>query len=226
MVRRLEADPARRSALPVKPSKPVPACAGSSPTWRRCLPATSPTPRPGIYPVPENEDGGLRRHSCAQPRVLPRRAGGRAAARRGDRRAKWREAKRRKAAGLLSAELPLPVGRLADGGVRAPLRHAGGGALLRRRERHAPAGAGADGGGAEGPRPAPPRLRRHRLRDRARSCARCGRPSRASPLSRSISPTPISTETMRRLGRRPKIQPVVAKAEALPLADASLDLAT
>ncbi len=34
------------------------------------------------------------------------------------------------------------------------------------------------------------------------------------------------TEAMRRLGRRPKIQPVVAKAEALPLADASLDVAT
>ncbi len=33
-------------------------------------------------------------------------------------------------------------------------------------------------------------------------------------------------ETLRRLGRRPKIQPAVAKAEALPLADASLDFAT
>lgn len=33
-------------------------------------------------------------------------------------------------------------------------------------------------------------------------------------------------EAKRRLGRRPRLQPVVAKAEALPLADASLDLAT
>lgn len=33
-------------------------------------------------------------------------------------------------------------------------------------------------------------------------------------------------ETQRRVGRRPKLQPVVAKAESLPLANASLDLAT
>jgi ubiquinone/menaquinone biosynthesis C-methylase UbiE len=33
-------------------------------------------------------------------------------------------------------------------------------------------------------------------------------------------------EAKRRFGRRPRLQPVVAKAEALPLADASLDLAT
>jgi ubiquinone/menaquinone biosynthesis C-methylase UbiE len=33
-------------------------------------------------------------------------------------------------------------------------------------------------------------------------------------------------ETKRQLGRRPKIQPVVANAESLPLTDASLDLAT
>jgi ubiquinone/menaquinone biosynthesis C-methylase UbiE len=33
-------------------------------------------------------------------------------------------------------------------------------------------------------------------------------------------------EAKRQLGRRPQLQPVVAKAEALPLADASLDLAT
>ena len=33
-------------------------------------------------------------------------------------------------------------------------------------------------------------------------------------------------EAKRRLGRRPRLQPVVAKAEALPLGDASLDIAT
>jgi ubiquinone/menaquinone biosynthesis C-methylase UbiE len=37
---------------------------------------------------------------------------------------------------------------------------------------------------------------------------------------------PYLREASRRLGRRPRLQPVVAKAEALPFADASLDLAT
>jgi len=37
---------------------------------------------------------------------------------------------------------------------------------------------------------------------------------------------PYLGEAMRRLGRRPKLRPLVAKAEALPLADASLDIAT
>lgn len=40
-----------------------------------------------------------------------------------------------------------------------------------------------------------------------------------------LSETYLS-EAKRRLGRRPRLLPVVAKAEALPLADASLDLAT
>jgi ubiquinone/menaquinone biosynthesis C-methylase UbiE len=37
---------------------------------------------------------------------------------------------------------------------------------------------------------------------------------------------PYLREARRVIGRRPKVQPVVAKVEALPLADASLDIAT
>ena len=73
----------------------------------------------------------------------------------------------RPAPGLLPAEFPFSVGRLADRGIRRPLRHAGRGAVQGNGQYHAAAGAASARGSVRRTRSAQIAADRHRLRDRA-----------------------------------------------------------
>ena len=109
---------------------------------------------------------GARRIPAPQPALFPRPAAGRCAApRRARRRAAARHPGRRPAR-LLPAELPLPERRLAVGPFRRDLRHAGRGAVHRRRRRHAPPRAEADRRVDGRPQPARTPRPRRRLRHR------------------------------------------------------------
>src|SRR5262249_35862198 len=70
----------------------------------------------------------------------------------------------RQAARLLSAEFPLPIGRLADGGFGTAIRHAGRGAVQRLGQCDAPTSAVTAARALRRPRSAPPPAARRRLR--------------------------------------------------------------
>ncbi len=224
MVRRLEAESDAPKRDPVRPSKPVPGMRRLLADVAALLARDLANAEAGIYPLPEDEDGGLagmlarsREFFRDVPEVVRRRGhklSDEVAAENGGKRPDYYlQNFHFQSGGWLTEEsarlYDMQVEVLFSGAANAMRRQAlvpMAEALKGRDQRGVAYADIACGTGAflRQVRQAFPRL-----------------PSFALDLSEAYV-----GETMRRLGRRPKIQPVVAKAEALPLPDASLDLAT
>jgi ubiquinone/menaquinone biosynthesis C-methylase UbiE len=222
MVRRLEAESGAPKRTPVKPSKPVPGMRRLLADVAALLARDLANAEAGLYPMPENEDGGIpgilarsREFFRDVPEVVRRR--GEALSREVESDAKrpdyYLQNFHFQSGGWLtedSARLyDMQVEVLFSGAANAMRRQAlvpMAEALKGRDQRRVAYADIACGTGVflRQVRQAFPRL-----------------PAFAIDLSDAYV-----GETMRRLGRRPRIQPVVAKAEALPLPNASLDLAT
>jgi ubiquinone/menaquinone biosynthesis C-methylase UbiE len=224
MVRRLEAQSGAPKRALVRPSKPVPGMRRLLADVAALLARDIANAEAGTYPVPENEDGGLpgllarsREFFRDVPEVVRRRgeALSHDLAEAGDakRPAYYLQNFHFQSGGWLTADsarlYDMQVEVLFSGAANAMRRQALvplAEALKGRDQRRLAYADIACGTGAflRQAREAFPRL-----------------PAFAIDLSETYA-----VETMRRLGRRPRIQPVVAKAEALPFPDASLDLAT
>ncbi len=224
MVRRLEAESGAPKRVPVRPSKPVPGMRRLLADVAALLQRDLANAEAGAYPVPENEDGGLagilarsREFFRDVPEVVRRR--GQAISREvaeengGKRPDYYLQNFHFQSGGWLtedSARLyDMQVEVLFSGAANAMRRQAlvpMAEALKGRDQRRVAYADIACGTGSflRQTRQAFPRL-----------------PAFAIDLSEAYL-----VEARRRLARRPMIQPVVAKAEALPLPDASLDLAT
>jgi ubiquinone/menaquinone biosynthesis C-methylase UbiE len=224
MVRRLESAPEAPKRTPVKPSKPVPGMRRMLADVAALLQRDLANAEAGLYPLPEDEDGGLagmlaqsreffrdvpevvRRRGHALSRELPPENGGK-------RPDYYLQNFHFQSGGWLTEEsarlYDMQVEVLFSGAANAMRRQAlvpMAEALKGRDQRRLAYADIACGPGSFllQARQAFPRL-----------------PAFAIDLSEAYV-----AETMRRLGRRPRIQPLVAKAEALPLPDASLDLAS
>jgi ubiquinone/menaquinone biosynthesis C-methylase UbiE len=224
MVRRLEAEPDAPRREPVRPSKPVPGIRRLLADVAALLARDLANAEAGLYPMPKDEDGGLadmlaqsRAFFRDVPEVVRRRGrklADEVAAENGGKRPEYYlQNFHFQSGGWLTEEsarlYDMQVEVLFSGAANAMRRQAlvpMAEALKGRDQRGVSYADIACGTGAFllQVRQAFPRL-----------------PAFAIDLSEAYV-----AETMRRLGRRPKIQPVVAKAEALPLPDATLDLAT
>ena len=223
MVRRLEAESGAPKRVSVKPSKPVPGMRRLLADVAALLARDLANAEAGIYPVPENEDGGLpgilvrsREFFRDVPEVVRRRGHAlsrEVAAESGKRPDYYLQNFHFQSGGWLTEEsarlYDMQVEVLFSGAANAMRRQAlvpMAEALKGRDQRRVAYADIACGTGAflRQARQAFPRL-----------------PAFAIDLSEAYL-----VEARRRLGRRPMIQPVIAKAEALPLPDASLDLAT
>lgn len=224
MVRRLEAESDAPKRVPVKPSKPVPGMRRLLADVAALLARDLANAEAGLYPMPEDEDGGLpgmlqrsREFFRDVPEVVRRRGhklADEVAEGNGGRRPDYYlQNFHFQSGGWLTEEsarlYDMQVEVLFSGAANAMRRQAlvpMAEALRGRDQRRVAYADIACGTGAFllQARQAFPRL-----------------PTFAIDLSDAYV-----GEAMRRLGRRPRIQPVVAKAEALPLPDASLDLTT
>jgi ubiquinone/menaquinone biosynthesis C-methylase UbiE len=224
MVRRLEAEAGTPKRVTAKPSRPVPRMRRLLRDVAALLQRDLSNAEAGYHPLPQNEDGGLagilarsREFFRDVPEVVRRRGAAlsrEVGTKNGSRRPDYYlQNFHFQSGGWLTDEsarlYDMQVEVLFSGAANAMRRQA----LVplaealkgrdQRRLAYADIACG-PGGFVRQVRQAFPRL-----------------PTFAIDLSE-----PYLVEAARRFGRRPRLQPIVAKAEALPLADRSLDLAT
>ncbi len=223
IVRRLESAPDAPKRTPVKPSKPVPGMRRLLADVAALLQRDLANAEAGYYPVPENEDGSLagvlarsREFFRDVPEVVRRR---------GEK---------------ISRELPEANGKRPDYYLQNFHFQSGGwmteeSARLYDMQVEVLFSGAASAMRRQALVPMAKALKGRDQRRLAYADIACGTGAFLRQVRQAFPRLPAFAvdlsdayvaETMHRLGRRPKIQPVVAKAEALPLGDASLDLAT
>ncbi len=223
MVRRLEAESGAPKRAPVKPSKPVPGMRRLLADVAALLAHDLANAEAGYYPLPVDEDGGLpglmarsREFFRDVPEVVRRRGH------------------------ALSREIPTESGKRPDYYLQNFHFQSGGwlteeSARLYDMQVEVLFSGAANAMRRQALVPMAEALKGRDQRRLAYADIACGTGSFLCQVRQAFPRLPAFAidlseaylvEAKRRLGRRPRIQPVLAKAEALPLPDASLDVAT